>query len=174
MIDLGREGANGREVGQLIDFVKYPATEPRMTFLCYSDGEYRGQELPEQILQPQAEVTAPDRLWAETIFDIEVDDGGPWRHGGTPSGLGPSHKARHALDADGAGTNYPACTHVRLVWLVAEIAVDARLPVRMLPSSPGGHLRGLAAWAVCACVPVARSLLQITAAGVPPSSNRRS
>jgi hypothetical protein len=68
---------------------------------------------------------------------IEVDGGGPWRHGDTPSGLGPSHKARHALDADGAGRNYPASTHVRLVWLAAQIAVDARVPVRMLPSSPG-------------------------------------
>lgn len=90
---------------------------------------------PEQILQPQAEGNAPDRLCAETIFDNRSRRW--WRHGGTPSGLDPSHRARHALDADGAGRNYPATAHVHLVWLAAEIAVDARLPVRMLPSSPG-------------------------------------
>jgi len=67
--DRSRSGGSERKGGRLIDLVKYPATKPRMTFLCYSYGEHREQESPEQILQPQAEVSAPDRLCAETIFD---------------------------------------------------------------------------------------------------------
>lgn len=58
-----------RKDGQWIDCVKYPVIKSRTTFVCRSPEEYKEQETPKQILQPQAEVNAPDRLCAETIFD---------------------------------------------------------------------------------------------------------
>lgn len=56
---------------------------------------------------------------------IEVEDGGG--AGGTPSKLGVERRARHALDADGAGKRFLVTAHVHLLWLAAEIAVTARL-----------------------------------------------
>jgi hypothetical protein len=67
--DRSRSGGSERKEGQWIDCVKYPVVESRMTFVYCSPEKHRERESPEQILQPQVEVNAPDRLCAETIFD---------------------------------------------------------------------------------------------------------